>query len=102
MRAKNVYSGDYDDDDDYGAVAAVAAQTISPRQVDIGKKLAAGKFAVVKRGALTVNNETHPVAVKMLQSTYTHVQPTHAFAAVFQPRQCFDAVGWAAGRASGL
>ena len=58
-----------EDDDEYGFVNSGAVQSISPRQVDVGKKLAEGKFAVVKTGALTVNNESHPVAVKMLRRT---------------------------------
>jgi len=56
-----------DDDDEYGFVNSCAKQSISPSQVDTGKKLAEGKFAVVKRGALTINNEIRPVAVKMLK-----------------------------------
>jgi len=73
IRARNVdrdnnYNID-DDDDEYGFVTSGATQSISPRQVDVGKKLAEGKFAVVKTGALTVNNESHPVAVKMLRRT---------------------------------
>jgi len=58
-----------DDDDEYGFVDPGAARSISPRQVDTGKKLADGKFAVVKNGTLTVGNEIHNVAVKMLKRT---------------------------------
>jgi len=76
IRAINDYTEDGDDDDEYGFVNAGAAQSISPRQVDTGKKLADGKFAVVKRGSLTVGNETHPVAVKMLKRTQTATHRT--------------------------
>jgi len=58
-----------DDDDDYGFVDSGAAKSISPSQVDVGKKLADGKFAVVKAGSLAIGNEMHLVAVKKLKRT---------------------------------
>jgi len=64
----NVTFNEYDDDnDEYGFVNSGATQSISPQQVVTCKKLADGKFAVVKTGALTIGNEMHPVAVKMLK-----------------------------------
>ena len=69
IRAKNdnLKRNNVEDDDEYGFVNSGATQSISPTQVDIGKKLAEGKFAVVKRGSLTMGNDIHPVAVKMLK-----------------------------------
>jgi len=76
IRAKNVKvlnneylyrGGEDDDEDEYGFVNSGATQCISASQVHVDKKLADGKFAVIKTGTLTVNNEMHPVAVKMLK-----------------------------------
>jgi len=67
MKGDSVNSGVDADDNEYGFVNSGATQTISPRQVDVGKKLADGKFAVVKSGLMTVGNETHHVALKMLK-----------------------------------
>lgn len=69
IRAKNdnLKRNNVEDDDEYGFVNSGATQSISPTQVDIAKKLAEGKFAVVKRGSLTMGNDIHPVAVKMLK-----------------------------------
>ena len=69
IRASRRYVVDDDDDDYYGFVDDGATKTISPRQVDVGNTLSDGKFAVVKAGSLTVGNELHPVAVKMLKRT---------------------------------
>jgi len=67
IRASKLIKYDVDGDDEYGFVDSAAAQSISPKQVDTSKTLANGKFAVVKKGSLTVGNEVNPVAVKMLK-----------------------------------
>ena len=80
IRAKNVkalnneyvYHAGEDEDDEYGFVNSGATQCISASQVDVGKTLADGNFAVIKTGTLTVNNEMHPVAVKMLKRMLIH------------------------------
>jgi len=61
---------DDDDDDEYDFVNSPATQSILPSQIDVAKKLADGKFAVVRAGVMTVNNENRPVAVKMLKRTF--------------------------------
>jgi len=77
VRAKNNYKLNDDDDDreDYYGVNPGGKQSISPNQIDVGKKLAEGSFAVVKRGSLTAGNESRPVALKMLKRTYVRALP---------------------------
>jgi len=55
-------------DEEYGTAGEMSGGVkVNDRQVQADRTLTEGKFAVVKSGKVTINNECLPVAIKALK-----------------------------------